>query len=151
MTQSATDPTVTATAKRRRWPWIAAAAIVVLAALAIGGYQLHDRSRPLADDPAGATACKMLAQWIQGDVKDPDTGKPYAKLVLATGVSNSAAASTTLGISAAVGGDFMDTDAGALLKSYGGPASFRVTDLPKLHDACAAAGVKMPAYAEPAG
>ena len=135
--------------QRVRWLWVAAAALV-LAALVVGVSLWLSRDKPLPDDPAGAAACTGLADWIRGDVKDPDTGKPLNSLYMAASVSGPAGASKTPGIRAAVGGELMEGPTGELVKQYGGPDSLRFANLPKLRDACAAAGVKMPAYAEPA-
>lgn len=134
--------------RRIGWRW-AVAATLALVALAAGVSLWLTRDKPLHDDPAGAAACKGLADWIRGDVKDPDTGKPLSSVYMAASVSKPAEASNTAGIRAAVGEDIMASTSGQLVKQYGGPGSLRFTDLPKLRDACASAGVKMPAYAEP--
>ena len=111
------------------------------------GEQLADHV-VLAEDPAGAQACHQLAGWINGDLKDPDTGKPLKKGIAATVLAQDAIKSTTPAVKAAAGTDLMDDPVIAQVKAYGGPASLRFADLPALHAACVAAGEKMPAYVE---
>lgn len=102
-------------------------------------------------DPAGTTACRNLAAWIRGDVSDPKTGKPEAKAIMSGALADEAKDSTTPAIKAAAGEDLMaDPSFGGLLQGYGGPDSLRFANLRALHGACVAAGMKMPAYAEPA-
>ncbi|GLW32287.1 hypothetical protein [Actinoplanes regularis] len=131
---------------RSRPRWLVPAAIILAAVVGLGAYLIIGHRGPLSDDPAGAAACKTLGDWLRGDVKDPDTGQPASRALAVFAVSDSAGKSTTPGIRAAVGEDIMAGETGKLLQGYGAPVSMRPTNLEKLHSACAAAGVEMPAY-----
>jgi hypothetical protein len=135
--------------RSRKWLIGTAATVLLLVLGAVAAYLVTRRSDPLASDPAGAQACHQLAAWINGDLKDPDTGKPLTKFLAGDVLAQDAIASTTPAIKAAAGADLTDDPAISLLKAYGGPGTLRIADLPALHAACVAAGEKMPAYAEP--
>lgn len=139
-------PASSAPPRVRRWI-ITAAAVAVIAAGA-GAYVLRPKD-PLAADPAGAKTCHNLAEWLQGKVEDPDTGRPVTAVLMRVSLAGQAAKSTTPAIKAAAGQDLMDSAAGRLLQGYGGPASLQFADLAKLHTACTDAGEKMPSYREP--
>lgn len=144
--------TAPATPDAHRGRWIAAGVLFVVLAVAAGVYlalRPTPKPDPLEHDFAGMTACHQLADWIRGDLKDPDTGKPLDKVVASLALSDYAVESSTPAIKAAAGEDFMDTPEGGYLKAYGGPSSFRAADLYSLHSACQAAGETMPSYAEP--
>lgn len=145
MIQPSTD--LTPAPSTRRGPWIVLVATVAI--LAAGAFALFGRSGPLGDDPAAANACANLADWIRGDLKDPDTGQPLGKAIAANLLGGQAIQASTPGIRAAVSEDLTKDPAIGAALGGAGPESLRFAELPKLRDACAAAGVKMPAYAEP--
>jgi hypothetical protein len=150
MSHTAADLTPTAPARPRRWRlWVG---LGVAVAAVIGGtvaeLSTHRTPGPLAADPAGASACANLAQWIKGDLDDPATGKPYNGVLVSEVLAGYAKDATTPGIKATAS-ELMTGDVGNLLKANGGPSSLQLANLPKLHAACVAAGVHMPAYAEP--
>lgn len=141
-----TEPTPTTS---RRW-WIVVGVALAAVVVAAGSYLALRTPDPLADDPNGAAACHDLTDWLNGKVTDPATGRPESYAIMSVAVSTPAAAAKNGRIRAVVGDDVMAGDVGDLLKSYGGPASFRVTKLENLYGACDAAGVKMPPYKVPA-
>jgi hypothetical protein len=131
---------------------VVAAALLVLCAagaLLLPKLLRSDLDRLAERDPSGAAACQMLTEWLDGAI-DPDTDKPYDRMVAAVAVSDAAAAAKTAQIRAAVGAWAFDDQALALLRSTGQPVeNMRFADLAKLHAACVQAGVSMPAYAAP--
>jgi hypothetical protein len=135
--------------RSRKWLIIAAAVALLLVLGAVAAYLGTRRSDPLASDPAGAQACHQLADWINGDLKDSDTGKPLTKIVAADALAQYAIISATPAIKAAAGKDLMNDPDISLLKAYGGPETLYLANLPALHAACVGAGERMPAYAEP--
>lgn len=143
-----TDPTPATPTARRRW-WIVAGVTLAALIVAAGSYLALRTPDPLANDPSGAQACHDLTDWIRGDVKDPDTGKAMDKAYVAVALGAEAKRSTTTAIQAAAGQDILDGSTGALLAANGAP-HMQFADLPSLHAACAAAGVKMPPYRVPA-
>jgi hypothetical protein len=129
---------------------LVALAALLVTVLSVGGYTLYTNSRPLADDPAGAKACSTLADWLDGKLKDRDTGKAEKEIYVSATVGGYAAASITSGIRSSAGDDVMTGDTGNLLKAYGGPGSLRFAKLQATRTACLAAGVDMPAWNLPA-
>jgi hypothetical protein len=118
--------TVEQAAKRRRWPWLAGVALLVVAVAAIalvatrrgdGGVdQLAKR------DYHGALACKALREWAAGQMKDPASGRPYDRGFASLAIARQASRASTADIRAASSGQ-------------------RSTDLDQLRAACVAAGV----------
>lgn len=145
------QPTTAIPRKRRLWiPWVSGSVAAVLAA-GIGAYLAFGRPTGLErDDPAGAKACHQLSDWIHGDLRDPDTGKPLIEGYAAVALADVAKDAKTPAIRAAAGVNVMGGDAGRFLQAKGGPGELRFANLTDLHAACVSAGVKMPAYAEPA-
>jgi hypothetical protein len=146
-----TDQPATIKAPHRFRMQLVIAGILLLIASGIGAYVFtRPDSDPLArTDPAGAAVCRNLRNWIKGDVKDEAGKKPLDSLMASMLAAQQAEHSTTAGIREAAGSNVMEGDAGALVKSLGGPAELRFANLPKLRDACVSAGEAMPAYAEP--
>lgn len=120
---------------------------VIVAAGAVWAYARTHPSDPLArTDPAGAKTCQNLRSWLDGDVKDDQTGKPADELLVAMSLARQAKYATTAGIRASAGTNIMDDPAAGPVKAAGGPAEFRVADLAQLRAACVTAGESMPAY-----
>jgi hypothetical protein len=99
--------------------------VIVIALGLFGVIGPRTQANPLATtDPAAASACNTLRDWINGDLAVSE------ETVMQLVIADTANAHT---------GD---------IKRSGAAVSMRIGDLADVHAACVEAGVKMPAYPE---